>query len=295
MCCCWHRTQTDCVLSAPARASDHLGRQADAWAAAAAGAGAGAGAAVTSNPLYAALFGADDEEDDGASSGAASRAQQQDRWRQSQEHLQGSWGTGGGRGDPAGTQLAHAGGSSSANGVRDTGNLWQGPVGGHDQGDASQTPCGDDFSFARASAGQQQQQQQQQRVYAGANSSSPPLAAPAAAAAATPGSAMGRSSGGWSSASSQQQAGVGREVLKQYEHPDGKLEQLFDDGSREVHYKNGSSQVHRADGSVLVYFGNGDVKRQWPGGRVDYFYAEVGVGPVPEPAHGRGAVSCCCS
>jgi hypothetical protein len=64
-------------------------------------------------------------------------------------------------------------------------------------------------------------------------------------------------------------------VLKRYEYPDGKVEQLFDDGTREVHYRNGSSQVYRADGSVLLYFGNGDVKRQWPGGRVDYYYAEV--------------------
>ena len=68
-----------------------------------------------------------------------------------------------------------------------------------------------------------------------------------------------------------------REVLREYEHPDGKVEQLFDDGSREVHFVNGTRQVHKADGATLVYFVNQDVKRQWPNGRVDYFYAEVGA------------------
>jgi hypothetical protein len=167
-----------------------------------------------------------------------------------------------------------SGSSNGASGPEGWG-LGVGPLVSEQQ--AAAVAAADEFSFLQTSGTQQQQggsgYQADHRNSRSGSAADGGWLVPAGADAAR---AAHNSDVSSSSTGKQRQApALTREVLKEYNYPDGKVEQLYDDGSREVHYVNGSSQVHRVDGSMLVYFGNNDIKRQWPDGRVDYFYAEV--------------------
>ncbi|KAK9865278.1 hypothetical protein WJX84_010842 [Apatococcus fuscideae] len=58
-------------------------------------------------------------------------------------------------------------------------------------------------------------------------------------------------------------------------HPNGKLEQVFDDGRRVVTFPNGTRRHFLPDGRTQLQFSNGDCKCQHVDGTVEYFYAEV--------------------
>ena len=48
-------------------------------------------------------------------------------------------------------------------------------------------------------------------------------------------------------------------------------------GRRRVDFANGTVKTTHTDGRQSIRFSNGDIKMQSPGGRVDYFYSEVGL------------------
>ncbi|KAL3857926.1 hypothetical protein ACJMK2_012551 [Sinanodonta woodiana] len=60
------------------------------------------------------------------------------------------------------------------------------------------------------------------------------------------------------------------------QHPDGKIERLYNTGAREILFSNGTRKEISADGmAIIVSFFNGDFKQIYSDQRVTYYYAET--------------------
>ncbi|XP_064612712.1 centromere protein J-like isoform X2 [Liolophura sinensis] len=63
---------------------------------------------------------------------------------------------------------------------------------------------------------------------------------------------------------------------EEIQHPDGKLERIFNTGAREILFSNGTRKEISSDGqSIIVSFFNGDVKQIMADQRVVYYYSEA--------------------
>jgi len=126
---------------------------------------------------------------------------------------------------------------------------------------------------------QQRQQYHQQNVQGPAHGvPGPPPLRPAAAWTEqhAPPSAEGSAGGGMLfPPSGTRQLSAADPIIHKVRHADGKVEQTHASGKRSVVFANGTYKEQLHDGTTLICFTNRDVKRSFPGGKVEYYYSEV--------------------
>eukprot|EP01026_Neomeris_dumetosa_P078883 TRINITY_DN8568_c0_g1_i2.p1 TRINITY_DN8568_c0_g1~~TRINITY_DN8568_c0_g1_i2.p1 ORF type:complete len:241 (-),score=30.15 TRINITY_DN8568_c0_g1_i2:33-698(-) len=66
-----------------------------------------------------------------------------------------------------------------------------------------------------------------------------------------------------------------KQVSREVNHKDGKVEKWFKDGRRLVQFSNGTCKVQFEDGRCEIRFANGDIKKTTPDGKTEYYYKEV--------------------